>query len=103
MICYHTTTFERLLSIVKNGLVPNSPPTWFKNPVLYIMLCKEPWERLHSDRLNVVLEVSDPTIKERFFIDTEGLRWNLVIKPEYLKIHSSNQFRSHSQIGEKDD
>ncbi len=97
MICYHTTTLERLPSIVENGLVPNSASTWFKVSVPYIMLCEEPWERLHSERLNVVLEVSDPTIKERFFIDTEGLRWNRVIKPEYLKIHSSNQFRPKTE------
>jgi len=102
MICYHTTTLERLPSIIKHGLVPNSPPTWFKVSVPYVMLSKEPWLRLHSERMNIVLEVSDGTIKKDFFEDTEGLRWNRTIKPKYLRIFDSDYFDTPPKEEEND-
>lgn len=71
--CYHSTTPDRVASIMENGLQPNSKPTWFDMVTSYVMLCLEPWKDLNGDD-TVVLEVTDPRIKAEFFDDPEGLR-----------------------------
>jgi len=85
VICYHTTTKDRVKSIMKNGLLPNSPPTWFSSPTPYVMLSDTPWWDLNGKE-SVVIEVSDPIIKPEYFDDPEGLRWPYPIEPKYLRI-----------------
>lgn len=80
---YHSTTCERLSSILKVGLQPGSPPEWFRKPVGYIMLSDQPWLNLNGSQ-TVVLCVIDPTLPEQD--DPEGLRWPYPIAPEYIKI-----------------
>ena len=80
--CYHITTKDRLESILKNGLVPNSNPNWFTAKTPYIMLSLYPYWWLYKDA--VLIEIKDPAIKEKYFNDPEGLRWNETIKPEYF-------------------
>lgn len=87
MRCYHATTSDRLASILEKGLLPNSEPTWFDEPAPYIMLAKEAWTDLNGpDIETVMLEVTDPRIKEEYFDDPEGLRWPYRIAPEYLGV-----------------
>lgn len=81
--CYHTTTKDRVESILKNGLLPNSKPTWFTEPTPYVMLSKEPWLDLNGED-SVVLKVTDPAIKLEYFDDPEGLRWPYKIEPQYI-------------------
>ena len=58
--------------------------------------------RLHSERFNVVLRVSDPAIKKDYFEDTEGLRWNKTIEPKHLKMFGSDYFaRSETEDNER--
>jgi len=83
--CYHTTIKERLKSISKNGLKPNSKPIWFMLPVPYIMLSLRPWRYLNGEN-SIVLGISDPAIRESCFVDPEGLRWPFIIKPENIEI-----------------
>ena len=80
--CYHTTTKDRLKSILDNGLVPNSKPNWFTSETPYIMLSLSPYWWLHKDA--VLIEIKDPAIKREYFTDPEGLRWGEIIKPEYF-------------------
>ena len=42
-IWYHTTTAERLSSILKHGLKINSQPTWQASKEPWIYLSTEPW------------------------------------------------------------
>jgi hypothetical protein len=86
MVCYHATTPDRIPSIMKNGLLPNSPPTWFSEPAPYVMLSQEPWMNLNQEG-TVVLKVSDPAIKAEYFDDPEGLRWPYKIEPKWLEMH----------------
>ncbi len=83
MICYHTTTRDRLASILKQGLLPNSEPAWFSSPAPYVMLSLNPWPSLNDD--SVVLLVDDPAIRPEYFDDPEGLRWPRPIQAEALK------------------
>ena len=86
MKCYHTTTKDRLWSILCNGLLPNSKPNWFSSPTPYIMLSVRPCFHLIDPDDAVYLEVGDPAIKPEYFDDPEGLRWDKPIKPRYIKI-----------------
>ena len=88
MRCYHATTPERLCSILANGLLPNSSPTWFMSPTPYIMLSLKPWLDLNVST-TVILEVEDPEIRPEYFDDPEGLRWPNPIKPEHLTIFAA--------------
>lgn len=85
MSCYHTTTLDKLESILAGGLRPNSPPTWFSAPAPYVMLSDEPWWDLNGSE-SVVIEVQDPRIKPDYFDDPEGLRWPYHIKPMHLRV-----------------
>lgn len=88
MVCYHSTAPDRVERILRDGLRPNSPPTWFSRPAPYVMLSRKPWLDLNGET-TVVLEVSDPSILTRYFekpFDPEGLRWPYEIKPEYIKV-----------------
>lgn len=85
MKCYHSTTKERLISILKNGLRVNSKPNFFSSPTPYIMLSNKPLYNLNGI-LTVVLEINDPTIIEEYFDNDEGLRWPYDIAARYIKI-----------------
>jgi hypothetical protein len=85
MKCYHVTTPDRLESIQREGLLPNSPPTWFRVPAPYVLLSLEPWADLNGKE-TVVLEVTDPRIRAEYFDDPEGLRWPYCIASEYVRV-----------------
>ena len=80
--CYHITTKDRLASILRDGLIPDSKPNFFTSKTPYIMLSLYPYWWLNDDA--VLIEIKDPTIKRSYFDDPEGLRWDRVIKPEYF-------------------
>jgi len=84
--CYHVTTKDRLESILKNGLVPNSKPNWFSSKTPYVMLSLYPYWWLYEGEDRVLLEIKAPTIKREYFDDPEGLRWGEVIEPQYINI-----------------
>ena len=84
MICYHSTTRERVESIMENGLLPNSKPNYFSAATPYVMLGSVPWPDLNGEE-TVVLKVNDPAIKGKHFTDPEGLRWPKRIKAGYLQ------------------
>ena len=85
MRCYHSTHKHRVKLIMKNGLLPNSEPIWFKTKTPYIMLSLEPCPRMNGDD-TVVLVISDPYIKSKYFDNPEGLRWVNRIEPKFIKI-----------------
>lgn len=87
--CYHSTTKDRVASIMKNGLLPNSKPIWFKTKTPYIMLSLEPLPTLNGDN-TIVLEISDPRIKLEYFNDPEGLRWAYKIEPKFIRLKRRN-------------
>lgn len=80
--CYHITTRDRLKSILRDGLIPNSRPNFFTSETPYIMLSLYPYWWLNKDA--VLIEIKDPDIKREYFDDPEGLRWDRMIKPEYF-------------------
>ena len=93
--CYHVTTKDRLPSILENGLLPNSEPSWFTCETPYIMLSLYPYWSLYKNRKawglpdvdenNVILiEIQCPDIKREYFDDPEGLRWDKVILPSHI-------------------
>lgn len=94
MKCYHSTTKDRVSSIMENGLQPNSKPTWFVTVTPYVMLSLGPLPSLNGDD-TVVLEVTDPRIKAEYFDDPEGLRWPYVIKPEFIREFSDEPEFKH--------
>ena len=96
MKCYHSTTKDRVKSIMKNGLLPNSKPTWFKTRTPYVMLSLEPWSMLNNDN-TVVLEISDSRIKLEYFNDPEGLRWAYRIKSRFIKIFKESKEKERSE------
>jgi hypothetical protein len=87
--CYHITTEDRLESILKYGLVPNSPRNRgrFKTP--HIMLSLYPVWSLYNNfkkkqRL-ILIEIKHHDItKELFDNDPEGLAWEYTIEPMYI-------------------
>jgi len=81
--CYHVTTRDRLSSILSNGLVPNSEPSWFTSKTPYVMLSLYPYWWLYKED-TILLEIKDPAIKRRYFDDPEGLRWDRVIEPKCI-------------------
>jgi len=85
--CYHSTTKDRVESIMQDGLLPNSEPTWFISKTPYVMLSLKPWVDLNGID-TVVLEVEHPEIKVEMFNDPEGLRWDKPIPPEYIAIYT---------------
>ncbi|KKL08654.1 hypothetical protein LCGC14_2573710 [marine sediment metagenome] len=85
MICYHSTTRDRVDSIMENGLLPNSKPNYFSATTPYAMLGLKPWPDLNGEE-TVVLKVNDPAIKGEHFTDPEGLRWPNRIKPKHLQV-----------------
>ena len=98
-ICYHTTTKDRVESILKNGLVPGSQPNWFEgDPVPYIMLSLTPIFDLHTAE-NYIFEVIDPKIKKQHFENDEGLRWPHVISPGHLRaFFYSGKYRERNYL-----
>ncbi|KKN09870.1 hypothetical protein LCGC14_1042410 [marine sediment metagenome] len=88
---YHTTTFDRVESILEKGLLPNSRPTWFDIPSPYVMLSILPWRDLNGQQsvvLEVDLDVSVPVgkqIKNELRDSSEGLRWPYPILPSQIK------------------
>lgn len=84
-VCYHITKKDRLLAILKEGLKPNSDPSWFKGKTPYIMLSKYPYWHLYGKEEEVVLlEIKHPDILPEYFNDPEGLRWGETIDPKYI-------------------
>lgn len=81
--CYHVTTKDRLDNILKNGLVPNSKPNWFKSETPYIMLSLYPYWSLYNGEL-ILIEIKDPAIKRKYFDDSEGLAWHHIVEPKYF-------------------
>lgn len=65
-IWYHTTTNDKVDSIIKNGLKINSSPTWQNKPEPWIYLSVVPWK-----------EGKDITIFEvdLSFLDTNECGW----------------------------
>jgi len=98
MKCYHVTTQDRLWSILCNGLLPNSKPNCFTSPTPYIMLSLRPWFNLVDIDNSVFLEISDPAIKQEYFDDPEGLRWDKPIKPRYIRIMTVLDILMHRLI-----
>ncbi len=94
--CYHVTIKDRLPSILANGLVPNSTPSWFNSNTPYVMLSLYPYWSLHDGEL-ILLEIKDPAIKRKYFDDPEGLRWPHIIKPEYFNAIISFKKIKHGQ------
>lgn len=84
MKCYHSTIKDRVESIMKNGLLPNSKPIWFKSKTPYIMLSLEPCPMMNGND-TIVLVISDPMIKLDYFDNPEGLRWPYKIKPKFIR------------------
>ena len=84
MRCYHSTKPNRVASILREGLLPNSPSEWFSEPVPYVMLSEQPWPDLNGEK-TVVLEITDPRIQEEYFDEPEGLRWPYRIAPEHIR------------------
>jgi len=93
--CYHVTTRDRLSSILRDGLVPNSEPSWFTSKTPYVMLSLYPYWWLYQNRKVwglpevkqgdiILVEIKDPAIKRKYFDDPEGLRWDRVIEPKYI-------------------
>ena len=93
--CYHITTKDRLPSILKDGLQPNSVPSWFTSKTPYIMLSLYPYWSLYKNRKAwglkevaedtvVLIEIKCPRIKRGYFDDPEGLGWRYTIKPKYF-------------------
>ena len=80
--CYHVTPKKRLPSILIDGLRPYSEPSWFSSPAPYVMLSLYPYWSLYED--SVLLEIKDPAIKQEYFDDPEGLRWNRTISPDNI-------------------
>lgn len=80
---YHSTTRERLDSILENGLQPGSSPTWFRESVDYVMLSDRPWPNLNGKQ-TVMLKVTDPALPGQD--DPEGLRWPYPIASEYIEV-----------------
>lgn len=80
--CYHVTTADRLASILKGGLIPNSKPNWFSEETPYVMLSLYPYWSLYDNP--VLIEIKDPRIKREYFDDPEGLRWPYTISPKYF-------------------
>jgi hypothetical protein len=48
------------------------------------MLSLRPYFTIYDD--GIFLEVNDPAIKREYFSDPEGLRWDKIIKPKYIRI-----------------
>lgn len=87
--CYHVTTEDRLESILKYGLKPNSHRNRSARPAPHIMLSLYPYWNLYNgfkkDAQLVLIEICDPEIKcSMFDDDPEGLAWEKTIKPEYF-------------------
>ena len=82
--CYHVTTRDRLESILKNGLIPNSEPNFFTEKTHYVMLSLYPYWWLYDNP--VLIEIKDPRIKREYFDDPEGLRWPYTINPKYFNV-----------------
>ena len=84
-VVYHITTRDRLATILKEGLKPNSVPNWFESKTPYIMLSKYPYWQLYEGEDMILLEIKHPDILTEFFNDPEGLRWGETILPQYIK------------------
>ena len=87
--CYHITTEDRLESILKQGLVPNSVRNRSARPAPHIILTLYPfWGLFKSFKKNaqpILIEIQDPAIKRKMFDgDPEGLAWEKPIKPEHF-------------------
>ena len=106
--CYHVTTKDKLPSILKDGLKPNSVPSWFTGKTPYVMLSLYPYWSLYKNRKacgleeveesNVVLiEVKCPEIKRSYFDDPEGLRWPDTIEPKYFNAVIEFRVIKHGQ------
>lgn len=89
-VCYHVTTEDRLESILKNGLKPDSVRNRSAKPAPYIMLSLYPYwglfKRFKKNAQPILIEIQDPAIKRRMFDgDPEGLAWEKTINPEHFK------------------
>lgn len=89
MICYHITTEDRLNSILKDGLQPNSARNRSAKPAPFIMLSQYPqwhlFKNWKKDKQLILIEINHPAIKpEMFNGDPDGLAWEKLIPPEYF-------------------
>lgn len=88
--CFHITTEDRLESILKYGLKPNSIANRSARKAPHIMLSLYPMWNLYKNykksKSLILIEVRDPAIKREMFDgDPEGLAWERTIKPECFK------------------
>lgn len=78
---FHSTSTDRLASILEHGLLPCSEPQYFSAPAPYVMLSRAPWADLHGDR-TVVLALRMPGL---VWDDDEGCRWGEPISPDHIE------------------
>lgn len=88
--CYHVTTEDRLGSILKNGLKPNSVRNRSAKKAPHTMLSLYPyWGLFKGYKKNaqlILIEICNSAIKcEMFEGDPEGLAYEHIIKPECFK------------------
>lgn len=88
--CFHITTEDRLISILKCGLRPNSVANRSARKAPHIMLSLYPAWSLYKNYKKkshlILIEIRDPAIKQEMFLDDpEGLAWEQTINPEYFR------------------
>lgn len=88
--CFHITTEDRLDSILKYGLKPNSIANRSARKAPHIMLSLYPhWFLYRNYKKNkglILIEIRSPGIKREMFDgDPEGLAWENAIKPESFR------------------
>jgi hypothetical protein len=93
-IWYHTTTKDRVPSILKTGLKINSKPTWQINPEPWIYVSTIPWNCTGNATFEVDLSFLDINDCGWAFADADSPpneKWQLRvfkdIPVKYIKIH----------------
>jgi len=88
--CFHITTEDRLDSILKYGLKPNSQRNRASHKTPHVMLSLYPdWSLYNNFKKNkklILIEVRHPQItREMFGDDPEGLAYEGIIYPSYFR------------------
>ncbi len=90
VICYHITTEDRLGSILKYGLKPNSERNRASRKAPHIMLSLYPCWTLYKNfkkkQKLILIEIRYPQItRDMFDGDPEGLAWEGIIATKYFR------------------
>lgn len=88
--CFHITTEDRLVSILKYGLKPNSNRNRASNKTPHVMLSLYPYWKLYNNfkkkQKLILIEIRHPQIKcEMFDNDPEGLAFEETIPSKYFR------------------